>query len=481
MKKVMLIAALAALAAMTSSTFADVQNIRLSGDVRVRGYYLKNANGVSGVLAGFNGDINKRDNAWIQQRTRVKIEADLEDHVLVVVTLKADGVWGSQDLVESGINPNKRDRTWSVGISEAYIQLNELFYSPATLKIGRQYLNYGHGLILSSVDQTYNFDAGRLVLDFYPFTIDLVGAKLADNAGFGPQLTKLSPLGQEGHGGNDLLFVNARYEAKDSILKNVEAYFGWAARASSGPGINLADFTPPGYGVGMPLYSPTAQQASPWIVGLRGDLAPIKGLQVWFEGAYEGGQGPTGLTGTERNLSAFLANVGAKYTFTDVKFQPSVNVNYTYASGGGTEGVNNNTAFVPFFDTVEGYNGYLFQPSLSNIHILNLGASIKPSKNTSVAVQGYYYLKADNDTYAGSNQYIDAGGLTSLSQYQIDKRELGAEVDGIFGYDYSKDVRFQLIYAAFIPGRAFSAASLAGDPGVDRVAHMVRGEVNVKF
>lgn len=456
MKKVMLIAALAALAAMTSSTFADVQNIRLSGDVRVRGYYLANAND-----NGENSyDVNRRDNSFIIQRTRVKIEADLEDHVLVVVTLKAEGQWGQED--QGWITT--RDRRWTVGISEAYIQLNELFYSPATLKLGRQYLNYGHGLVLSSVDQVYNFDAGRLVLDFYPFTVDLVGAKLSDNG---------YPSANPGHRGNTMLFINGRYETKDSILKNVEVYFGNAFRASAGS-------------AGDPTYAPTEDSASPWIIGVRGDLAPIKGLQVWFEGAYEGGQGPTSIYDTSRNLSAFLANVGAKYTFKDVKMEPAINANYTYASGGGTIGSNNRNAFVPFFDVVEGYNGYLFQPMLSNIQIINVGASIKPSKNTSLAVQGYYYLKADNDTYAGSNQYIEFGGLGNFDDYRGDKNELGAEVDAIFGYDYSKDVRFQLIYAAFLPGRAYSSESSNqrgphGTGPIDRVAQMVRAEVNVKF
>jgi hypothetical protein len=449
-KKVTLIAALAALAGLTSSTFADVQNIRLSGDVRVRGYYLANAND--------NGDqINSRDNSFITQRTRVKIEADLEDHVLVVVTLMADGQWGSNQDASVNYGGNNRDRAWTVGISEAYVQLNELFYSPATLKLGRQYLNYGHGLILSSVDQEYNFDAGRLVLDFYPFTVDLVGAKISDEGNF-------YNGGNPGHRGNTLLFMNWRYETKDSILKDVEVYFGNMFRGSAG-----ADYL---------LYSPTQGSASPWIVGLRGDLAPVKGLQVWFEGAYEGGQGPTSILSVDsgRNLSAFLANVGAKYTFKDVKFAPAINASYTYASGGGTGGSQNRNAFVPWFGVVDGYNGYLFQPMLSNIHILNAGASIKPSKNTSLSVQGYYYYKADGDTFAGSDPYIEFGGLQNLTSVQGAARELGEEVDGIFGYDYSKDVRFQLVYAAFVPGRSFTQNS-----SFDSVAHMVRGEVNVKF
>ena len=40
MKRIWLVVALAALGGLASKTFADVQNIRLSGDIRIRGYYL---------------------------------------------------------------------------------------------------------------------------------------------------------------------------------------------------------------------------------------------------------------------------------------------------------------------------------------------------------------------------------------------------------------------------------------------------------
>jgi hypothetical protein len=482
MKKVWLAAALLGLITMASSVFADVQNIRLSGDVRIRGYFLQNAN--SGQrFYGPNrpDDVNRLDSSFIAQRTRITCEADLEDHVLVVMTLQAESTWGKDYPM------SQRTLGSSVELTEAYVQFSEMFFTPATLKLGRQYLNYGRGLIVSSYDQVYNFDAGRLVLDFYPFTVDLVGAKLGE--GNGNSMDK-------GRGGNDLLFINGRYEMKDSIIKNVEAYFGWASRASHSSAWNSSQ------------YSPTANAASPWIIGLRTDLTPIKGLQVWMEAAYEGGQAPVGSLNIttpswgppaqDSTLSAFIANVGAKYTFKDVKMEPSVNVEYTFASGGGSFSGNGN-AFVPWFDSKCGQNGYLFQPLLSNIHIFNVGASIKPAKNVTASLQAYYYLKADSDSFAGSNPAIDIGGLNGMTMYSCNKTELGAEIDAILSYDYSKDARFSLIYAAFIPDRAFtgtdqsrgdqnnaytpynSPGELYQHDGFDRVAHMIRAEVNVKF
>jgi hypothetical protein len=373
--------------------------------------------------------------------------------------LKAEGDWGANNQqVTGGSGAGTEDdvgeainRRWDIGVTEAYVQFNELFYTAATLKLGRQYLHYGRGLIISSVEQEYNYDAARLVLDYYPLTIDLVGAEVVNNQAFG---------GDSTHGGSvDLLFLNARYEMSDSAIKDIEAYFGWIAQGSSGP--ITSSRVPPSVGA-----------ASPWIIGLRSDMNLTEGLQTWVEGAYEGGADGT-VAG--QGISALIANVGGRYTIKDVQWAPVLNANYIYASGGG-KGANG--AFRPWFDYADGYNGYLFAPSLSNIHIFNLGASVKPYENTTLSLQGYYYMKVDRDSFAGSNANVDFGGMEFANGdiAEANSSELGWEIDTILGYDYSKDVRMQLVYGMFIPEGAFH-----NTPQVSEVAHEVRAEVNVKF
>ncbi|HUJ11923.1 MAG TPA: alginate export family protein [Verrucomicrobiae bacterium] len=453
-KKLWLVVALVAWGGLAINTFADVQNIRLSGDIRIRGYYL---NGAAENDANNNF---QSDAAFISQRTRVSVEADLEDHVLVVVTLKAEGEWGDNTTTTTDAGAGAMDDTanpinrgWDVGVSEAYVQFNELFYTAATLKLGRQYLHYGRGLIISSTEQEYNYDAARLVLDYYPLTIDLVGAQLVNNQTFGADSL---------HAGSaDLLFVNARYEMSDSALKDIEGYFGWVGQGDSGP-------------ITSSRVPPITGAASPLIIGLRGDLNFSDALQTWFEGAYEWGADGTV---ADKTIGAFLLNVGGRYTLKDVQWVPMLNANYIYASGGGNHG---DGAFRPWFDYVDGYNGYLFAPALSNIHIFNLGASIKPYENTTLSLQGYYYLKADHDSFAGSNPNVDFGGPEFANGdpafTQANSSDLGWEFDWILGYDYSKDVRLQLVYGMFIPEGAYKDS-----PAVSSVAHEVRAEVDVKF
>ncbi len=424
MKKAWLVVALVALGGLAANTFADVQNIRLSGDTRLRGYYLNNA-----------GD-NAADDGFIAQRTRVSVEADLEDHVLVVATMSAENLWGGGG---SGANLSGVTVSDEIGLVEGYVQMNEVFYSAATLKLGRQYLHYGHGLIISSVEQEYNYDAARLVMDYYPLTIDVVASKLVSGSGFG------APFGTPRD--VNMFFVNARYEMSDSLIKNIEGYLGYQAVSGSG------FFAPP----------------SPLIVGIRSDMNLTEGLNTYAEVAYEfGDQGGFGVN----EISAWLMNVGGKYTINDAKSSPTVNASWTYASGGaGGSGHN----FVPWFDYVDGYNGYLFAPFLSNIHIFNLGAAFKTAENTTLSIQGYYYLKADSDGGAGSNGAIDFGGIGAGAPAGS-STFVGMEVDAILGYDYSKDVHCQLVYAAFVPGTGIHNTS-----GFDAVAHEIRGEINVKF
>lgn len=476
MKKLRLICALVAFGGLAISTFADVQNIRISGDIRIRGYFLSDVSGTLPIPGLTGGGVQAETaNSFITQRTRVTVEADLEDHVLVVVTLRSESMWGSMNESIEGsagagmgqvpVGIVKLNRGFDVGINEAYVQFNEMFWSPLTLKLGRQYLQYGRGLIFSNLDQEYNFDAARLVMDFYPLTVDLVYIKAwegqffgAGNYGWG---TIGGLVGPSNASSIDAIFLNARYEMSDSVVRDVEAYVGYTAN-----NVQLA-----GFNMGFPWIPPSGAPgvgASPIIVGLRADLAPIKNLDVWAEAAYECGN----LNGNNGSLNAMLANAGFRYTFTKVKWTPAVNGNYIYASGGGKLG----ESFVPWFDYA--YNGYLFNPALSNIHIFNLGASVKPSASTSLGLQAYYYLKDDKNAAVSSARNVDFGGF-GVTDPAGSGQDVGYEFDLIAGYDYSKDVRFQLIYGMFVPSSGFKSNGGANE--ASSLAQLIRGEVNVRF
>jgi hypothetical protein len=297
-------------------------------------------------------------------------------------------------------------------------------------------------------------------LDYYPLTLDLVYAQATEGSAFGT-----ASAANDSHD-LGLLWANARYEMTDSPVKAIEAYFGWLS--------NGGTFAPSRVPPGDPQDT-TAIAASPMIVGGRVELGLMEGMKMSAEAAYE--FGADGDAASE-NISAWIAKLAGQYTFKDVQWTPVLNWGTTYASGGGTDG---SSVFRPWFDYIEGYNGYLFHPLLSNLQIINLGGSIKPAENTSLAVQAYYYRKMDRDGTAQSNPNIDVGTTGMVADG--DSRDVGYEIDTILGYDYSKDVRCQLVYGMFAPLNAIKRSSNGGSNSSDisAVAHEVRAEVNVRF
>ena len=457
MKKVGLISVICVLLGGVVNSHADVQNIRLGGDIRIRGYYLANA-----------GDNNDQSSAFISQRTTVIMEADLTDHVFVLVSLAGESLWGGYDEPGNSAGPgsfanDRINKRFDIGITEAYVQLNEMVGSPVSTKIGRQYMNYGRGLIISSWDDSYNYDSVKFMLDFYPTTIDLVYSRAYQLGTFSPnrEMVNGTPLNATGI---DMLFGNIHREIGKSFFRDVELYGGWLPHGT----ITGAPTVPPS----NPYGTFPGVAAQPWIVGMRADLAPMENMSAWVEGVYESGSPGNG---ADYSIAAVMANAGFKYTWKKARFTPSVNGNYIFASGSTSDPKHN---FIPWFDYVDGHNGYLFSPQLSNINVFNLGASIKPCKNTSFSVQAYYYLKASAGGAAGTNPNYDYGGIGFTTWDPTNpgaESELGTEIDAILGYDYSKDVRFQLVYGIFIPGLNFT------QQGYNTCANEIRGEVNVSF
>ena len=184
-----------------------------------------------------------------------------------------------------------------------------------------------------------------------------------------------------------------------------------------------------------------------------------------------------------KQSSAFLLNAGGKYTLKDVQWVPVLNGNFIYASGGGKGqdgrcGSCRTQPVPPVVRLCGRVQRLSVRASPVGHPIFNLGASVKPYENTTLALEGYYYMKADKSGLAGSNGNVDWGGPSWASVAAGNTgndADLGWELDGILGYDYSKDVRAQLVYGVFLPAEAYRTA------GVARAAEEVRAELNVKF
>jgi len=180
-KTLVLICVMAIAVALTIPAYAEVQNIKVSGDMALRSIIRDDYD-----LDENNTDVDG-DNAetFFMQSVGLNVDADLTDNVEASVRLVNQRDW---DNNSSGAND------FDVDLDLAYVTLKEMLYEPLTLKVGRQDLWFGRGFIIGANVQDFNgaiganeytettaFDAIRATLDYAPWTVDLVYSKIDEN------------------------------------------------------------------------------------------------------------------------------------------------------------------------------------------------------------------------------------------------------------------------------------------------------------
>ncbi len=433
---------------LSTAALAEVQNVKVGGEIRERANWSSNivglgtgkstlpviARGVvfpagalttaaatSSAAIGTDVTVVKPSDdsfGFIESRVQVFVESDLTDNVFARVTLEAEDVWGDFEGAATGVSFTE-DRDFDVGIAEAYAQLNELYYSPLSVKTGRQYMHFGRGFMVSSNEHEQRFDAVRATLDFYPITLDTWYAKVTETLSFDKD--------------RDFWGFNASYAGDN-----------WTAEAYI-----------------MGLQDKLDSGIEPLALGVRGDITPIDGLTTWGEAVYEDG------TLGAHDLNSFALQLGGKYQIPGCPWKSEVHLEWTFGSGGPDL----DDSFVQFFEY--NYYGYVFSPVLTNIHILNAGLSLYPTENLRAFFDFYYYRQDDAVAQLMGDPFQDNGGIGAATNGTDE--ELGAEIDFGVDYRYTEDVSSQLYAGWFFPEGAYRGVT------EDNSAFEVRGELLVNF
>jgi len=479
MKRLTLVAAIVGFMALVAASYAEVQSVRLSGELRLRGYWTDHMTALG--HPGYYGD----SDTFIAQRTRVSVEWDLTDHVLVVATMQAQGVWGTSaagnGFYANGVKGNyNAQHADTVEMVEAYVRFSELFWTPLNLQIGRQGLNFGNGLIFSNNDKAYRFDAARVTWDELAakgYAVDFVIGKLAQMTG-GSTLSNYSNADLPGPGtlntnrDGDIFFANLRWEPQNiKHLKDLEFYVGYMSNPI------VADEE-------SATGNPTLEQSRSyvWLFGVRGDVEVLKNWKVWGEFAFETGESNANYPSNyalDTDLNGWLLDVGTSYTFENMKWKPVIWAGFTLATGSNeTNGNVSNRTFRPWFD-YQNRGGIALSPVLSNIQILALGVKATPSDKCDVWATAYRYFQDKVSDDVAGNPYADIGGVQAIPN--ATHKDLGWEVDLGAGYNYSKDVKASLIFGMFVPGTAYDTFSGGIKTWTAKDAYLLRGEIEVKF
>jgi len=444
MKKLLFICALAVAVVVSTAAYAEVQSVKVSGDLAVRSIMQKTL------------DLDKNDDTTVNQGasstflmsvTEVQIDADLTDNVSTVVRLANQRDWNDTDSANDD---------FQVELDLANVTLKEMLYSPLTLTIGRQDLFYGKGLIVGLNTTTWDnegvigadeysttgaFDAISATLDYDPWTVDLVYAVIDE--GTGNLNDDVSLLGVN----VGYIFDSYNGEAEGYIFVKVDDSTTAAVDSQNNKRVENDVAT----------------------YGLRGSFDPIEQMTVALEGAYQGGRIYTG--SANRSRAAYAFDIYGEYRFPDVKYTPTLSLNYVIYSGqdvndtdGNWEGWDNmycgkfNTAIRDFSGTGNLYPSTQgSDPSTTNQHQIAIKGQIKPLDDVTVdATIAHFWL--DDDAVAGTTQ-----------------DELGDEVDILLTYDYTADVEFSLLSAFYRPGDYYAEGT-----GDDNASELV-GSMKVSF
>ncbi|MBN2310220.1 MAG: alginate export family protein [Candidatus Hydrogenedentes bacterium] len=486
----------AAVLLAAAPAFAELQNIQVGGELRIKGNYITNwvssptgletriptfftpfravgdflsgapaFNGI-GVVSPYRWDGNGNSSGFVEQRTKLNVKADFTCDVTAFIELDSYDVWGED--FRSNYITGADSRAWTgndVEVYQAYIEMRNMFEQPLRMRVGRQELAFGSQWLVGPKDNGpwfpgRSFDALRLTYDTDMFSVDAWAAILAEGG-----------ITEEDE---DVWFYGVYGTYKGIENMTFDAYWMWVRDARS---LNDTNFIAPFEWVedlfGLDDYDVTNLHT----VGLRG-AGQVGNLDFEIEGAYQFGEADQvgfgfkpflyGDDGAEFDAWACTAEVG--YTL-DVYMQPRLWVGYAYYSGEDNRDVSfwewinpfdEPTASVSFnrlFSNVM-YNGFFdLNNDLSNCHIFQAGVDLHPFEKLDVMADVYYYLA---DEEFDSPAYVTLGGFRvpiapALPFWASENdNEIGITTDLVVVYHYSEDLMFLAHWCHLFTGDGLS-------------------------
>ena len=431
-KKILMFIAAVLLVGMSIPAFAAVENVKVGGDITIRGIYrtdydfTKNSTQAQGA----------RDNVdYLMTTTRIYVTSELTDNVAAVIRLLNERDWNQETAADT-----------EIALDLAYIKLSDMFAPGLSATIGRQEILLGKGLMVGSRNpigvlgvitaQDYNarkaFDAVRLdyALSAIPLTLTGALAKINERTN-----VAAAPAAGDRVGDTSLSVINANYQ------------------------VPVADAEVEGYFINQSVSHTTKNTANVWNIntfGLRGshNIAAVPGLSYQGELAFQSGKTnvlfPL-VTGTNVKAQGSLMDGGVNYAFQNIAWIPKVGVNYSLYSGDDRVADAKNKGWIVLYpDGLADKMGAIasvidadpnvpgIQLLRNNPQILKLSASVQPTEKLGVNL-AWFNSKRQKSTAAADP------GLS---------KDIGDEIDLGLNYAYSEDVAMGLLIGYLQPGKA---------------------------
>ncbi len=298
---------------------------------------------------------------------------------------------------------DRRSSEFEFALSRAYMLWKEFLTPSLNLQVGRQRFNDDRQWLYDA-----NLDAVRIFFNRDPFSLEMsVSANLVESE-FSNNL--IEPNDEEDVMINYILYNAYRYGRKDEV-----AFYG-IVRQDPSEDRDLA------------------------FVGVYWKSRSIKDQKFWIHAASS--------LGFEESNSLMGSGVDLGWISRfDLWLEPSLTMGFALGSKNfrqtGLEDNNGRFNGVVKFR----YYGEVLDPELSNIMIPTLGLGIIPFDETSLDIVYHYYAQVEK-----TDELRDADVDEDLTG---EDRDLGHEVDLIFGTEIIKNLQIEFDTGVFIPGKAF--------------------------
>jgi len=365
MKKILVLAVAGVFAASLAGTaFAEMTDLKISGEIRVRHVEQNNYD--------MNSDAGDASNTTTQ-RTRVNVDAKVNETTKAYISLQDTRNWGSEaSTAETSANQTIAGHAAAaadsgatvdhrVDVSQAYVQLDKLAGQPLSLKLGRQALAYGDQRLIGAFEWSDNarrFDALKFAYNHDAVNVDFFLANTKENGIANPA---------------DAQFNGLYLTAKTIPLhKALDVYL--LQKANTAAGENIMTY------------------------GLRLD-GGTAGIDWTAEAAFQSGDA-TSAAKKKANMYALKAG----YTLPQIA-SLRIGAEYDFASGQDTS--TDNTAFDNLYPTnhpLYGVTDITGTNSLSDLKAMSLNVGAKPAEGLRVVAEYWSYSKDQGATTAIGNE-----------------------------------------------------------------------------
>jgi hypothetical protein len=374
----------------------------------------------------FNDSVNAlNDDSFVLNRFRIGMAIKPVDWLKIYAQGQDSREWFSDRPNIPGALGAEGDDTFD--LRQGYLQLGPKWVNAT---VGRQTLAYGDERLIGTSDWNNfgrTFDAAKMHYEKGKFSLDLFASTVVY---IFPDSFNQSDLfnGSETHREQVFSAIYASTTAVDPLTMDFYALF----LDEQNPTVTPIAITYPGTSLSV---GGTRTNFVTLGTRIKGNPKKLHGWEYEGEFAFQTGQV------SDLDLTAFAAHIGGGYNF-DCPWTPRLWAEYNYASGDNNATDGDIETFQNLFPSNHKFYGYMDLFSWQNLHNPELSFRVKPTKQTSIQVDGHgFWLANTNDAWYRSNGTTRVRPITPGARNYV-----GSEIDLTASY---QPVKFLILWAGY--------------------------------